>query len=298
MRLSEWRKAAPSKESMSNRVAATLEPVLVDLGADADAECWVCWGDDPEMRYSILAPTVAGLATVAVRLSGPDNVRAMAKLIRWSKVSVSELDIDASDGHRIVAVQVENQVLKGVDEEADRICEFVRGLVAAIENRNPQPIPVAVMERLGAAAASSAPPAGQTGPDKAVDGEAAAPKALAVSKSAPATTRVAARPAPKPVPEPVVKPAELVSMPVPSPEPPAVPELPAPDPDVQAKPFAPTPIAVRAAGAQKGGQSSAGPSVPAAGQPGEGADHPASVGPHPIEHTPVNEPDRPRRWTP
>jgi len=61
MRLSEWQKTAPSEDSLSSRVLAILKPVLVDMGAEADADCWVCWGDDPEMRYSILAPTIAGL---------------------------------------------------------------------------------------------------------------------------------------------------------------------------------------------------------------------------------------------
>jgi len=109
MRLGEWRKAAPTKESMSTKVLAVLRPVLVDLGADADAECWVAWGDDPESRYSILSPTVAGLITMAVRITGPDGPRATAKLVRWSKVAVSELSVEASGGHRIVAVQVENK---------------------------------------------------------------------------------------------------------------------------------------------------------------------------------------------
>ena len=127
MRLGEWRKTAPSKDSLSTRVLGVVRPVLVDLGADSDAECWVAWGDDPESRYSILAPTVAGLISMAVRLTGPDGPRATAKLVRWSKVAVSELGVEASGGHRIVAVQAESLVLKGIDDEADRICEFVRG---------------------------------------------------------------------------------------------------------------------------------------------------------------------------
>ena len=210
MRLSEWRKTAPSKESLSNRVVAILNPVLVDLGAEADADCWVCWGDDPEMRYSILAPTIAGLVTVAVRLSGPDGAR-----------SVSELGIDAADGHRIVAVQVESQVLKGVDEEADRICEFVRGLIAGIENRLSQPVSLPVAQGVGAVAGAVA----------SVGGPAAIPPKAATRKSAPATSqaasgapRKAASPTTKPAPKPAPKPAAMVTMPVPIPAPMPVPE--------------------------------------------------------------------------
>ena len=302
MRLSEWRKTAPNKESLSNHVLVVLKPVLVDLGADADADCWVYWGDDPESRYSILAPTVAGLVTVAVRLSGPDNVRAMARLVRWSKVSVSELSIDASDGHRLVAVQVETLVLKGVDAEADRICEFVLGLVAGIENRSPQLIPIALGQGAAAAARFLAPPAAVPDSGSAVDGEGAPSKGPAVSKLTPATPAVAAKPAPKPVSKPVAKSAELVPMPVPLPAPElvsaAVPEPPESEPDAPLKPFAPTPIAARTAAAQKGDQPSVDPSVPTAEQPGDAADHGEWIGPHSIEEAPGKEPNRPRRWTP
>jgi hypothetical protein len=118
---------------------AVLNPVLNDLGADPDPESWVVWGDDPERRYAVLAPTPAGLISVAVRLTGPEEgPRATAKLVRWSKLSVSELAVEASGGHRIVGVQVEGQVLKGLDQEADRICEFVRGLIAGIDGRTAQ----------------------------------------------------------------------------------------------------------------------------------------------------------------
>jgi hypothetical protein len=293
MRLSEWRKTAPSKEALSNRVLAILKPVLVDLGAEADADCWVCWGDDPEMRYSILAPTIAGLVTVGVRLSGPDGARATAKLVRWSKVSVSELSIDAADGHRIVAVQVESQVLKGVDEEADRICDFVRGLIAGIENRNPQPVPIAFAQGVGAVGAAVA-----------VEGAAATiSKAPAAPKPAPATPKAAsgapkdaARSAAKPVPKPAPKPAALVPMPVPMPAPAPVPEPTAPEPDAT-KPFAPTPIAARAAAAQKADQGVKA-SVPATEHPEHDTDPSEWIGPHTIEEKRGQEPDRPRRWTP
>src|ERR1035437_8235036 len=156
MRLGEWRKAAPNKDSMNSRVLAILRPVLIDLGTDADAECWVAWGEDPESRCSVLAPTAAGLITVAIRPTGPDGARATGKLIRWTKLSVSELSIESSAGHRLDAVQVESHVLKGIDTEADRICEFVRGLIASIDGRNPTMIPVAVMPRIGAAGAAGA----------------------------------------------------------------------------------------------------------------------------------------------
>ena len=111
-------------------------------------------GDDPEVRYSVLAPTIAGLIAVAVRLLDSDgNARANGKLIRWPKLLVSELAIEASGGRRMVGVQVENIVLKGIDAEADRVCEFVRTLIAGIDDRKPVPVPIAVVREAAEAGA-------------------------------------------------------------------------------------------------------------------------------------------------
>ena len=63
MRLSEWRKRAPSKDSVSPRVQAVVDPALGMLGAPGDPDCWVVWGDDPGVRYMILAPTKSGRHT-------------------------------------------------------------------------------------------------------------------------------------------------------------------------------------------------------------------------------------------
>jgi len=120
---------------MSINVLNALTPVLADLGADGDPGCWVIWGEDPEFRYSIMVPTPAGLVTIAVRLSGGEGPRVTGKLVRWAKLQVSELSVEASGDIRIVAVQVEGQVLKGMNEEAGKICEFVRGLLAGIDGR-------------------------------------------------------------------------------------------------------------------------------------------------------------------
>jgi hypothetical protein len=162
MRLSQWRKAAPTEGAMNDRVLAVVGPVLSDLGAERDPECWVAWGEDPDLRYSLLAPTLAGLITVAIRFTNPeDGPRVIAKLVRWSKVSVSELGLDAAGGHRMVAVQVENLVLKGVDEEADRICKFVRILIAGVDDRLQVPVPITAVRSVAPmVAAAAASPAG------------------------------------------------------------------------------------------------------------------------------------------
>ena len=303
MRLGEWRKTAPSKESMSSRVLAVLRPVLVDLGAEADAECWVAWGDDPDSRYSILASTLAGLITMAVRITGPDGPRATAKLVRWSKVSVSELGVEASGGHRIVAVQVESLVLKGVDDEADRICEFVRGLLAGIDGRNSTPIPLALLQG-AAAVATVVPPAtadekaaGTAAPSKAPlkrgDDDSAAPagpKPVGVSK--PKVVPSAAKPVSKPAPKAADKPAALALVPAPVPKP--SPDA-APSTTPVAPPPPPTPIAARAAAAHHLDKAVA--TVRPSSEPESEPDRSEWVGPHPIEDS-EREPVKPRPWKP
>jgi hypothetical protein len=180
MHLTEWRETAPDGGCLSEPVMAVLARVLVDLGADEDPECWVIWGEDPQLKYSVLVPTAAGLIFVAVRLNPGAEPKVTGKLFRWSKLQVGEFTLDAVGEHRIVAVQVEGLVLKGSDEEADRICEFVRGLVAGVDGRAFRTAgPVALEAVPQAGKAPVARPAGpEAGPGAAV--AAAAATSLAV----------------------------------------------------------------------------------------------------------------------
>jgi hypothetical protein len=171
---------------LSNKVLAVLKPVLADLGAPGDPECWVVWGEDPEFRYSVMAPTPAGLSSVAVRINAgsADGPRATGKLVRWGKLQISEVSVESSGGHRLIAVQVEGQVLKGMDQVADQICEFVLGLLAGIDGRAFQPVgPVMVQAVAPVAAAAKS---------DAVKSEAAQPAPKPAPKAAP-------KPAPKAV---------------------------------------------------------------------------------------------------
>lgn len=136
MRLSEWRERAPSKEAMAPRVIDVVEPVLAALGAERDPGCWIVWSDDPAARYMLFVPTSTGLLQVAVRVNVPgEGPRASGKLIRWSRVSLGELAVEMADGHRLLSFQVEGQVLKGSDAEADTIAAFALELFAAIDGR-------------------------------------------------------------------------------------------------------------------------------------------------------------------
>ncbi len=50
MRLSDWRQRAPHKDSLTPKVLAVIEPILVSLGAPPDPSCWIVWGEDPGVR--------------------------------------------------------------------------------------------------------------------------------------------------------------------------------------------------------------------------------------------------------
>jgi hypothetical protein len=142
MRLSEWRASSPSKEAGSVKVAATVDPVLRSLGAEPDPQCWVAWGEEPGVRYTIFVPTAAGLVATYVRVNIPgEGPRATGKLIRWSRVQLGELSIETQANHRLLSFQVEQQVLHGSDEKADRIARFALELLAAVDGRVLPPEP-------------------------------------------------------------------------------------------------------------------------------------------------------------
>jgi hypothetical protein len=136
MRLGEWRAAAPSKEAGGAKVAAVVDPVLNALGAGPDPHCWVAWGDEPASRYTIFVPTDPGLVACFVRVSVPgEGPRATTKLIRWNRVSIGELTVETQGGHRMLSFQIEQQILRGVDVEADEAAAFALRVIAAIDGR-------------------------------------------------------------------------------------------------------------------------------------------------------------------
>jgi len=140
MRLSEWRSTGPVKDAGGPNVAAVVDPVIEALGAEPDPHCWVAWGEDPSIRYTILVPTEPGLISSFVRINVPgEGPRATTKLIRWSRVSIGELTVETQAGHRLLSFQVEQLVLRGADEEADRVAAFALRVIAAIDGRTIQP---------------------------------------------------------------------------------------------------------------------------------------------------------------
>ena len=195
MRLTEWRKKAPVRDAIDDRVMAVLGFLLSDFGADPDPECHLVWGDHPDLRYSVLVPVAAGLVSIAVRTQ---DARATARLIRWPKLAIGEFSVEATGERRVVAVQVESYVLKGSDAEADLVAEFVRGLVLRADNLATTPVPSdlagALAESLGRVAIPAAmAPAGTRA--AAARPPAAASRAAAGRKAAPAPIQ---RPAPPP----------------------------------------------------------------------------------------------------
>jgi hypothetical protein len=191
MRLSEWRAKAPFKNSVSPKVVAVIESALAVLGGERDPECWVVWGDDPVVRYLLLAPTPTGLIELNVRVNVPgEGPRAGGKVVRWNRVQLGELAVEIQGGHRLVTFQVETQVLSGADGVADRIAEFAVALFAAVDGR--------VAWTSGTRAAPRKTAQGKATQGKAAPARSAPPKAAAAkpSPSSTATGRSATSTAP------------------------------------------------------------------------------------------------------
>ncbi len=138
MRLSEWCASTQALDAVSPKVLAVVEPVLAALGAARDPACWVTWGDEPATRWGLLAPTEAGLVTLAVRVNIPgEGPRASGKLVRWSRVQVGDFAVEMQGGHRFISTSLEGVILRGMNEEADRIGAFLQGVFAALDGRRP-----------------------------------------------------------------------------------------------------------------------------------------------------------------
>jgi hypothetical protein len=159
MRLSEWRAKAPSKDAGGPKVAAVVDAVIDALGAERDPHCWVAWAEEPAIRYTIFVPTEPGLIVSFVRVNLPgEGPRATTKLIRWSRVSIGELTIETQAGHRLLSFQIEQQVLRGADAEADRVAAFALQVIAAIDGRTVAPS----LERSSRSSRAAKPSAGRS----------------------------------------------------------------------------------------------------------------------------------------
>lgn len=156
MRLSSWRSKAPGKDGLAQKALDSVGAILTALGADADAHCWVIWGDETGSRWTLMAPCPAGLAVVNVRDGGlGEGSRASGRLIRWSKVQVGELAAESERGHRLVMFQIEGQPIRGTDDNADDVAAFAGLALAGVEGR---PLPnLDLTARRPAAAAKAVP---------------------------------------------------------------------------------------------------------------------------------------------
>ena len=140
MRLSEWGTMAPVPAAAGPKVLGVAEATLVTLGATPDPDCWVAWGEDPGVRWVLLAATPAGLVTVHVRVIVPqEGPRAAGKLVRWTRVQLGDVQVEVQGAHRIISATVEGVVLRGVDADADAVGAFLQGIFAAIDGR-PSPV--------------------------------------------------------------------------------------------------------------------------------------------------------------
>jgi hypothetical protein len=138
VRLSEWQATMTHQDAMADKVLAPARDALVLLGTEPDPECWIVWGDDPAVRWTILVPAVAGLVQVNVRVNVPgEGPRSAGKLVRWHRVQIGELSVEIQGGHRLLTFQVESHLLHGSDTDADAVASFVESLFAAMDGRLP-----------------------------------------------------------------------------------------------------------------------------------------------------------------
>jgi hypothetical protein len=180
MRLSEWRATAPARDAASAKVAGVIDPVLLALGAGNDPHCWIAWGEEPANRFTVLVPTDPGLIVCFVRVNVPgEGARATTKLVRWSKVSIGELAVETQAGHRMLSFQLESQVLRGVDAEADLAAAFAIRVIAAIDGR---PLP-----------SDASPSGGKTAPAATTMRTAARPGKASPAKAPPSGPKAAVR---------------------------------------------------------------------------------------------------------
>lgn len=169
MRLSEWRASAPARDAAGSKVNAVIDPVLDALGAGPDPHCWVAWGEEPANRFTVFVPTDPGLIACFVRVNvSGEGPRATTKLVRWNRVSIGELSVDTQAGHRMLSFQLESQVLRGVDTEADRAAAFALRVIAAIDGRPLPPVEESRTLRPGKAGVATARrgASGASGPTK------------------------------------------------------------------------------------------------------------------------------------
>jgi hypothetical protein len=112
-------------------------------------------------------------------------------LIRWSRVVIGELAVETQAGHRLLSFQVEQQVLRGADEEADRVAAFALRVVAGVEGRS---IPASV-ERPGRAARVRKPVGGKAASRASAGkpGQPSGPKPPRPNAGRPSSTSAAVR---------------------------------------------------------------------------------------------------------
>jgi hypothetical protein len=163
MRLSEWRASAPARDAAGPKVAGVVDPVLKALGAEPDPHCWVAWGEEPANRFTVFVPTEPGLIACFVRTNvAGEGPRATTKMVRWSRVSIGELGVETQAGHRMISFQLESQVLRGVDAEADRAAAFALRVIAAIDGRPLPPVEESRARRKTAGGSAAARGAAKT----------------------------------------------------------------------------------------------------------------------------------------
>ena len=137
MRLSDWRGRAPTRTPRHPRSSPSSRPILATLGREPDPDCWIVWGDDPGRPL----PRVR-----ADRRRPPPGPRPGQRPQEGPRASAQARPLEPRPDRRArrsrsrratacVSFQVEGQVLRGSDDDADAIAAFALRLFAAIDGR-------------------------------------------------------------------------------------------------------------------------------------------------------------------
>ncbi len=136
MRLSEWSAVAPTRAAVAPKVLAVAGARSPRSGRPPIRTAGSAGATIRRSAGCSWPPRRPASSTAHVRVNVPqEGPRAAAKLVRWSRVQLGEVAVEAQGAHRLISATVEGVVLRGADAEADAVGAFLQALLAAIDGR-------------------------------------------------------------------------------------------------------------------------------------------------------------------
>ena len=134
MQFSDWCETDEGRRRIPEPLVTLIGNAMRTLGVPLDAPAHVIWGDQPGQRFMVMLACDAGLAILGVRPSTPqEGPRVSGRLLRWSRVQVGELAIEAHHGHVQASAQMEGQVLQGLDAAGAQVAGWMAEVYRRVE---------------------------------------------------------------------------------------------------------------------------------------------------------------------